>query len=577
MALSPTDRLREDRDRFVGFAFANADLLLELDGASRVQWAGGAVKSILGEDPERVIGQPLVGILADPDAILLRAALKDLKPGQRQRDLNLLLQRRSDAQQTVEVCIYRALDAGAPRFYLSITLAPTALARQIVAKQRDRVTGLLEAMEFTQAANNAVHAARQSGKSACMTLIEICEEAELGRLLGPERSGALLAEIGAQLKIHAVDHDAAGRIGDGRFSVTHFEEGDPAAITEAIGRVGDSFDLDRKALKLKEKTITFRANSLADDDVEGILSYIVGKFGTAGSGGIASGSADDYLRRMTAETLSRVVAMRDIIHERRITLHYQPIVGLGDRANHHYEVLLRFADGKSPFEDVKFAEEINIIHEIDLAVTQGAIARIAEATGRKHVLSLAVNMSARSLLNDTFLSMFDQLAQSLGTDRHQLIVEITESAKLEDLPKASGAVDRLRAAGHAVCLDDFGAGASSLPYLQQLKVDYVKIDGVYIRSITESIRERAIVQGVLTTCKCLGIKTVAEMIEKEDQHKCLLDLGVDLGQGWLYGRPSAIIPAPVGTPLVARAAAGAPTGASAKRSGKRNGAKEQWG
>ena len=562
MAVSKTDRLREDRDRFVGFAFANADLLLELDGASRVQWAGGAVKSILGEDPEKVIGHPLIKILEDHDAILLRAALKDLRPGQRQRDLSLLLHHHGEVQQTIEVCIYRALDAGAPRFYLSITLAPTSIARQIAAKQRDRVTGLLEAVEFTQAATSAVQLARRSGKSACMTLIEICEEAELGRLLGPERSGALLAEIGAQLKIRAVDHDSAGRIGDGKFSVTHLESEDAEKISEAINRVGDSFELDRAALKVKEKTIKFQPSSLGDDDVEGILSYIVGKFSAGGATGIVNGSADDYLRKMTAETLSRVVAMRDLIHEQRITLHYQPIVSLPDRSNHHYEVLLRFADGKSPFEDVKFAEEINIIHELDLAVTQGAIRRIKEAADKEHTLSLAVNMSARSLLNDNFLSMFEQLARAMGKQRGRLIVEITESAKLEDLVKASRAVDRLRAGGHAVCLDDFGAGASSLPYLQQLMVDYVKIDGVYIRSITESIRERAIVQGVLTTCKSLGIKTVAEMIEKDDQHKCLFDLGVDLGQGWLYGRPAADIPTPVFS---------GPT-----RLAKRTGAKEQW-
>ena len=122
-------------------------------------------------------------------------------------------------------------------------------------------------------------------------------------------------------------------------------------------------------------------------------------------------------------------------------------------------------------------------------------------------------------------------------------------------------MDRLKAGGHTICLDDFGAGASSLPYLQQLLVDYVKIDGAYIRSITESRRERAIVQGVLTTCKCLGIKTVAEMIEKEDQHKCLLSLGVDLGQGWLYGRPAAHI-----EPVIR----------GVTRLGHRTGAKEQW-
>jgi EAL domain-containing protein (putative c-di-GMP-specific phosphodiesterase class I) len=252
--------------------------------------------------------------------------------------------------------------------------------------------------------------------------------------------------------------------------------------------------------------------------------------------------------------------MRDLIHEQKINLHYQPIVSLVDRYQHHYEVLLRLPNGRSPFEDVAFAEEINIVHELDLAVANGAIRRIMEANAKKHPLCLAVNMSAKSLLNDSFIAMFERVTERLGEDRKKLMVEVTESAKLEDLARAAKAVDRLRARGHAVCLDDFGAGASSLPYLQQLHVDLVKIDGIYIKNIHKSLRERAIVEGVLTTCKCLGIRTVAEMVEKEDQHRLLLDLGVDLGQGWLYGRPAAEIPPP------------APA-----RFGKRLGAKEARG
>jgi EAL domain-containing protein (putative c-di-GMP-specific phosphodiesterase class I) len=557
--------LREDRDRFVGFAFANADLLLELDGGGRIQWAGGAVKSILEVEADSLAEQPLAKILADHDAVMLMASLRALGPGQRRRGITLNLQidaksngAKQPRQRAIEVCIYRSLDPADPRFYLSIVRAFGASPEN--ARQRDRVTGLLEAVEFTQATTHAVQLARESGKTACLTLIEICGEAELKRLLGQDRSEALLAEIGAQLKLHAVDHDAAARVGDGKFSVTHLEEDSPASIAEAIGKVGETFHLDAAALKLSETTVRFHKNSLAENDVEGILSYIVDRFTAEGTKGMEGGSADQYLRKKTAEILSRVVSMRDLIHEQKITLHYQPIVALSDRHHHHYEVLLRFPDGRSPFEDVKFAEEINIIHELDLAVANGAVQRILEAARNRHLLSLAINMSAKSLLNDVFLSMFERVSERLGPDRKKLMVEITESAKLEDLAHAAKAVERLRARGHLVCLDDFGAGASSLPYLQQLIIDYVKIDGVYIRSITNSQRERAIVQGVLTTCKCLGIKTVAEMIEKEDQHRCLLELGVDLGQGWLYGRPAAAI-LPTASP----------------RLGKRLGAKEAWG
>jgi EAL domain-containing protein (putative c-di-GMP-specific phosphodiesterase class I) len=539
MVVTASNRLRQERDRFVGLAFAHGDLLLELDADGRIQWADGAFRSMVGRTPDTLTGQPFASIVAPSDIILMKSALHRLSVGQRRRDMPLTLEHADGSPIATLVSINRSALEERTVYFLSVTIAPQTKQK---APARNRVSGLVEAAEFSRTAAEAVRRARAEGGSACLTLLEICETAELQRLLGSERAESLIGEIGAQLKLHAMDFDSAAHIGDGKFGVAHLDN-DGEAIAAAIAAVGRNYNLDKTDLNITDHSIPMQDAAIADEDVEGILAYVVERFSRDGSAGLTEGAtAADYLRKMTAETLSRVVSMRDLIHEHKISLHFQPIVHLGNREPHHYEVLLRFADGRSPFDDVKFAEEINIIHELDLAVTQGAIGRIAQAARSDEKLSLAVNMSARSLLNDTFLGMFEDLAQRMGPRRSQLIVEITESAKLEDLPKAARAVDRLRSGGHAVCLDDFGAGASSLPYLQQLMVDFVKIDGVYIRSIVESLRERAIVQGVLTTCRCLGIKTVAEMIEKEDQHKCLADLGVDLGQGWLYGRPQQDIP-----------------------------------
>ncbi|HVO02435.1 MAG TPA: EAL domain-containing protein [Candidatus Cybelea sp.] len=551
MTATKTEVLRRDRDRFVGFAFASADLLLELDSRGRIQWAGGAVRSILDVEPEQARGMQLSKLFEPQDAELLDWALRGLERGQRRRDIDLALRGNGGVPRPIRSCVYRALDPTAPEYLLSISLRPGRATEQTRARQRDRATGLIEAVEFAETTANAVRAARDAGKSACLTLVQICGEAELDRLLGPERARALMSEIGTELRSQAIAVEAAAKLGDGKFSVAHLADRDPVAITEAISRVGDSYEIDSAALKVTETTIKFPTNSLGDDDVEGILGYILEKFRADGTAGVEGGSADAYLRKMTAETLSRVVMMRDVIHERRLTLVYQPIVGLSDRVLHHYEVLLRFADGQSPFDDIRFAEQINTIHEVDLAVAQGATKRLQQATADRQELSLAVNMSARSLLNESFLAMFDEVAARLGPERKRLIIEVTESAKLEELERAARAVDWLTEKGHPICLDDFGAGASSLPYLQQLTVCYVKIDGAYVRGITEGGRERAIIQGVLATCKCLGISTVAEMIEREDQHQCLLGLGVDLGQGWLYGRPVAEIPgerAPIKVP-----------------------------
>jgi EAL domain-containing protein (putative c-di-GMP-specific phosphodiesterase class I)/GGDEF domain-containing protein len=476
-----------------------------------------------------------------------------MKPGQRLRDIDLALLPEADREAhagtdegpRARLSIYRALAPGDPVYLLSVSLR-TDEAQPADALRRDPLTGLLGAVDFARTTQNAVRAARKAGKPACLTLVQICGAAELGKLLGPQRADALMAEIGSRLRLHATGTESAAQVGDGKFAVTHIAEDETARISESIGRLGLDYALAPEDLKLSETALDLHASSLADSDVENILTYILDKFRAEGTAAIRQGSAEDYFRRMTAETLSRVVLMRDVIHERRLSLHYQPIVGLVDRAVHHYEVLLRFADGRSPFEDILFAEQTNTIHEVDLAVTQGAVLRLLEGEAAAETFSLAVNMSARSLLNDRFLDMFEELAGKIGEDRHRLIVEITESAKLEDLVRAARAVARLTKRGHPICLDDFGAGASSLPYLQQLEVEYVKIDGAYIRGITEGNRERAIIQGVLATCRNLGVRTVAEMIEREDQHESLLDLGVDFGQGWLYGRPLAEIPKPAG-------------------------------
>jgi EAL domain-containing protein (putative c-di-GMP-specific phosphodiesterase class I)/PAS domain-containing protein len=541
MAGRNADAIRHDRDRFIGFAFASADLLLELTGDLQVSWAGGAALSLLGLEADRAVGLPFAAFFSPLDAAVATTAMRNLKPGGRHKDLLLDLRRGDGETAPAAISVYQSLNPKQVQYFLAIARRSQASEPAGTAR-RDRATGLVEAVEFAQSTAHALRAARDAGQSARLTLVQICGEAELDRLLGVERSRALLSEIGAQLRKHAVVPDAAAKLGDGKFSVAELGGATPAAISSVIARIGESFALDPDDLKVQETSVDFEGQSLAETDVESILGHVLERFRAEGTGGVAGGSAEAFLRKMMAETVSRVVMLRDLIHERKLSLHYQPIVALADRKAHHYEVLLRFPDGRSPFEDIQFAEQINTIHEVDLAVTQGAIARLQEAEANRQDLSLAVNMSARSLLNDTFLSMFETLADKVGGKREKLIIEITESAKLEDLAKAAQAVARLHARGHPVCLDDFGAGASSLPYLQRLIVGYVKIDGAYVRGINDRQRERAIIEGVLATCRGLSVLTVAEMVEHEEEHKILHDLGVTLGQGWLYGRPAPQIP-----------------------------------
>jgi EAL domain-containing protein (putative c-di-GMP-specific phosphodiesterase class I) len=137
------------------------------------------------------------------------------------------------------------------------------------------------------------------------------------------------------------------------------------------------------------------------------------------------------------------------------------------------------------------------------------------------------------------------------------MLEVTESHRLSDLPAANAQIQRLRAAGHVVCLDDFGAGSASLDYLRELEADIVKFDGCFVRSLDTRPRDVTLLRRLSELCAELGVVTVAEMIETEEVAQRVAGLGVKLGQGWLFGRPGprpAVPPAP-----------------------RRQGAKETWG
>ncbi len=156
--------------------------------------------------------------------------------------------------------------------------------------------------------------------------------------------------------------------------------------------------------------------------------------------------------------------------------------------------------------------------------------------GQHHVV--AVNVSGHSIANTGFVAALHDLLRQYKAIRSQLMFEITESARIEDLGEANRFIQGLRQAGHEVCLDDFGAGSAALRYLHALEVDVVKIDGQYVRSALETGRNRAFLKAVTGLCHDLGIATIAEMIEDEPCAQMLRECRVRYGQGYMFGKPA---------------------------------------
>jgi EAL domain-containing protein (putative c-di-GMP-specific phosphodiesterase class I) len=225
----------------------------------------------------------------------------------------------------------------------------------------------------------------------------------------------------------------------------------------------------------------------------------------------------------------------------------QPISCLtGDDDKIQFEVLLRMADSDGDRVPTKAlfsaAERYRLMPQIDRWVVSTAVAKLSEArecvNGQN--VTFSINLSGQSLGDDEILEFIEDEIDHSGVPASSLCFEITESAAVSHLDKAQAFIDRLRSLGCSISLDDFGAGLSSFAYLKNFNVDILKIDGGFIRDITENRISESMVAAITQVAKVMDLKTVAEYVETDEARELLTELGVDFAQGHGVGRPVAI-------------------------------------
>lgn len=241
------------------------------------------------------------------------------------------------------------------------------------------------------------------------------------------------------------------------------------------------------------------------------------------------------------QTSRRVADLRQILADRSFSLAYQPIVDLSDRAVHHYEALARFEGDRSTFGTVVFAEETGMALDFDLAISRAVIDMLM-ARGCSRPVDIAINLSGHSLQSSDFTRSFERLLASIPAGLGNILIEVTETAEIEDLARVNKVLQKIRAAGHPVCIDDFGTGSSVFHYLKAFDVDFVKIDRSLIKAVETEGVERSILNAILHLCSQRDASVIAEGVESEAQAVRLLEVGIPYGQGYALGVPNPVIP-----------------------------------
>ena len=215
----------------------------------------------------------------------------------------------------------------------------------------------------------------------------------------------------------------------------------------------------------------------------------------------------------------------------RLQLAYQPILDLDRGALWGYEALARFMARPAQGPDAWFAAATR--HQVAGELEAGAVRLALAARHRMPAGSrLAVNVSPTELVSPEVLEAFAE-AESLAS----IVVEITENAPVEDYGRLREAVDRLRAKGAALAIDDVGSGHSGLRHIIELEPQYVKIDRPLIAQLEPGTPGAAVVEAVSDICRGIGARAIAEGVEHPDELRSLSSLGVSLVQGFLVGHP----------------------------------------
>ena len=264
---------------------------------------------------------------------------------------------------------------------------------------------------------------------------------------------------------------------------------------------------------------------------------------------------DAVLARRQGE-MRWVVRLNDALEKQHFRLYSQPIVPLQQGVVSHEEILMRIDSGDGlvmPGDFIPAAERYGMMAPIDRWVIEHVCRHIHAERGRAQhrkqaggpappaVRMYSINLSGLSLNDDGMLDHITSQFAIHGVEPSVICFEITETAVIANLGKAQQFIARLRAMGCRFSLDDFGSGLSSFAYLRSLKVDFLKIDGVFVRDIASNEINRALVRAIYEVGHVMGIQTVAEFVENEAALDIVRDMGIDYAQGYALDRPRPLM------------------------------------
>lgn len=416
----------------------------------------------------------------------------------------------------------------------------------------DTLTRVFNRKSFEAEVKHLVEGAQKHDSKHVLAYFSVDQFHTINDAVGSSGGDSLIIKMGDIITNHLnKNSDVIGRVSEDEFAVVFREHKLALAVNEIQNMLKETEEFEFTSMG-KIYPVTMSAGFIIVDSSSTSFSRAISEAKSAcysakknGENHLAAYKPEDSNIEALEGNIEWVSILKDAIQNNRFFMHAQPIHPLKKEEYaqpfYHYELLIRLSGENGnpifPNEFLSAAEYYSMMPVIDRWVVRTVLREVSKIPSQTPLPVFAINLSGQSLNDASFLDFVIHEVKTSGVDPQMLCFEITEQVAVEDLSLVNGFISSLKSLGSKFSLDDFGTGVSSYGYLRSLDVDYLKIDGSFVKNIVDDDVAKAMVQSINYVGHTMNLKVIAEYVENDEILALLRAMGVDYGQGYEILRP----------------------------------------
>jgi diguanylate cyclase (GGDEF)-like protein/PAS domain S-box-containing protein len=547
-----TAELRATERYYHALVQSSSDVITVVDPDLTVRYVSDSMAAIFGHQPAELIGQKLEAMAGGPSPLTQAVSRTAAEPGHVSRvewELTDATGRVRHAESAVTNLVE---DPSVGGLVINTRDATDQVALEHQLRHQafhDPLTGLANRALLTDRAEQALARSVRSDATVAVLLVDLDGFKAVNDSLGHQVGDVVLSEVARRLGSLVRSEDTVARLGGDEFVILVDDVGGSEEAKALAQRVCDVLR-PRFSLPGWDYAVTasvgVAVGTASGTDVPDLLrdadtAMYVAKTGGKDSVRVFAPS----MHERAHERFRLQVDLRDALERSELVLFYQPIFEMVDGRLKGFEALLRWSHPTrgliAPERFIPLAEENGLIVPVGRWVLREAVTQLM-AWDRRHqsarALSVSVNVSTVQLTAHSLIGDVKGVLERSGIAPSRLVLEITEGSLANETERIIEVLEELRGLGVRIAIDDFGTGYASLSHLQRLPVDILKVDKSFVTALSEGGKSRDLLQAILGVGQALSLAVVAEGIEAQTQMTTLKEMGCEMAQGFLVGKPS---------------------------------------